>query len=46
MPYQVRRIGSPSRLAERRPAQLEAFLAGLLRLFIERDASQVRTRSS
>ena len=41
MPYQVRRIGFALGLAEATAKQLDAFLAGLLRLFIERDASQV-----
>ncbi len=41
MPYQVRRIGFALGLAEVTAKQLEGFLAGLLRLYIERDASQV-----
>jgi len=41
MPYQVRRIGFALGLAAGTAKQLEAFLGGLLRLFVERDASQV-----
>ncbi len=41
MPYQVRRIGFALGLVETAAKQLEPFLAGLLRLFVERDASQV-----
>ncbi len=41
MPYQVRRIGFALGLAEGTAKQLDAFLAGLLRLFVERDASLV-----
>ena len=41
MPYQVRRIGFGLGLSEGPAAQLEAFLGGLLRLFVEKDASQI-----
>jgi succinyl-CoA synthetase beta subunit len=41
MPYQVRRIGFALGLAEATAKQLDAFLAGLLRLFVEKDASQI-----
>ena len=41
MPYQVRRIGFALGLAEGTAKQLEAFLGGLLRLFVEKDASQI-----
>jgi succinyl-CoA synthetase beta subunit len=41
MPYQVRRIGFGLGLAEAPAKQLEALLTGLLRLFVEKDASQV-----
>jgi len=41
MPYQTRRIGFALGLAEGPAKQLEAFLGGLLRLFVEKDASQI-----
>jgi succinyl-CoA synthetase beta subunit len=41
MPYQVRRIGFGLGLEPATAAQLEGFLSGLLRLFVERDASLV-----
>jgi succinyl-CoA synthetase beta subunit len=41
MPYQVRRIAFGLSLAEGPAQQLEGFLAGLLRLFVEKDASLV-----
>ena len=41
MPYQVRRIGFGLGLEEKTAKQLDAFLGGLLRLFVERDCSQV-----
>jgi succinyl-CoA synthetase beta subunit len=41
MPYQARQIGFGLGLAEAPARQLESFLAGLLHLFVEKDASQV-----
>jgi succinyl-CoA synthetase beta subunit len=41
MPYQVRQLGFGLGLADGPAKQLEAFLSGLLRLFVEKDASQV-----
>jgi succinyl-CoA synthetase beta subunit len=41
MPYQVRRIAFGLGLADTAAKQLEGFLGGLLRLFVERDCSQV-----
>jgi succinyl-CoA synthetase beta subunit len=41
MPYQVRQIAFGLSLAERPSGQLVDFLRGLLRLFVEKDASQV-----
>ena len=41
MPYQARQIGFGLGLSEGPAKQLEALLAGLLRLFVEKDASQI-----